>query len=136
MNPIAGEFSSFVIVGAINTVLTYMLFLFIQQYTHYWIAYTIAFVVGIVLSYLLNVLFVFKGGHSIGAMLKFPFIYLLQYLYGSLALITIVEALGIAKPIAMLIVIATSVLLTFLLVRLVFRNRPPSPSFSARQRQP
>src|SRR5436309_3269739 len=71
MKTIVGEFLGFVIVGAINTALTYALFLFIQQYVHYWIAYTIAFVIGIVLSYLLNVVFVFKSGHSINAMFKF-----------------------------------------------------------------
>ena len=50
MKTIAREFSGFVIVGAINTALTYALFLLIQQNMHYWIAYTIAFVIGIVFS--------------------------------------------------------------------------------------
>ena len=133
MKKIAGEFSGFLVVGAVNTAVTYALFLVLARYTHYWIAYTIAFVVGIALSYVLNALFVFKGRHSTGAMFKFPFVYVFQYLYGSLALVAIVEGLGIAKPVAMLIVIATSVVMTFVLVRLAFHGQPAGARFSARQ---
>jgi putative flippase GtrA len=66
MKTIAGEFTGFLVVGAVNTALTYVLFLVLARYTHYRIAYTIASVVG--MSYVLNALFVFKGRHSTRAM--------------------------------------------------------------------
>src|SRR5262249_40281235 len=109
MKKIAGEFSGFLVIGAINTAVTYGLFLVLARYTHYWPAYTIAFVGGIALSYVLNALLVFTGRHSIGAMFKFSFVYVFQYLFGSLSLVAIVDGLGIVKPVAMLIVIAISV---------------------------
>jgi putative flippase GtrA len=129
MKKIAGELCGFLVVGGVNTVVTYALFLVLVRYTHYWTAYTIAFVVGIALSYVLNALFVFTGRHSTGAMFKFSFVYVFQYLYGSLALVAIVEGLGIGKPVAMLIVIATSVLVTFVLVRLAFHGLPAGAQF-------
>ena len=71
MKTIAGEFTGFLVVGAVNTALTYVLFLVLARYTHYWTAYTIASLLGIALSYVLNALFVFKARHSTGAMFKF-----------------------------------------------------------------
>ena len=76
MKTIAGEFTGFLVVGAVNTALTYVLFLVLARYTHYRIAYTIASVVG--MSYVLNALFVFKGRHSTRAKFKFPFVYVFR----------------------------------------------------------
>ncbi len=125
----AAQFSNFVIIGVVNTGLTYGIFLILQGYVHYSLAYTVAFVVGIALSYLLNVLFVFKGGHSAGAALKFPFIYLIQYVYGSILLALLVEVFTLPKAIAMLVVTTTSALLTFVLMRRVFESSRPHNNF-------
>jgi putative flippase GtrA len=134
MKKIAGEFSGFLVVGAINTAVTYALFLVLARYTHYWTAYTIAFLLGIALSYVLNALVVFTARHSIGAMFKFSFVYVFQYLFGSLSLVAMVDGLGFAKPIAMLIVVAISVPMTFVLVRLAFHGQGAGAQFSPRQR--
>jgi len=133
MKKIAGEFSGFLVVGAINTAVTYALFLVLARYTHYWTAYTIAFLVGIALSYILNALVVFTARHSMGAMFKFSFVYVFQYLFGSLSLVAMVDGLGFPQPVAMLIVIAISVPMTFVLVRLAFHGQGAGAQFSPRQ---
>lgn len=120
MKLIAWDFFRFVLVGIVNTILTYGLFVVTQRLVHYMVAYTVAFAFGIALSYVLNVLFVFTGRHSIKAIFKFPGVYVAQYLYGSITLPLLIEYAGIANEAAMLIVIATSVILTFGLMRLVF----------------
>ena len=127
MKTIAGEFTGFLVVGAVNTALTYVLFLVLARYTHYRIAYTIASVVG--MSYVLNALFVFKGRHSTGAMFKFTFVYVFQISRARWRS----SRSSIAKPVPMLIVIATSVVMTFVLVRLAFHGQPAGAQLAARQ---
>jgi putative flippase GtrA len=120
MKTIAGEFTGFLVVGAVNTDLTYVLFLVL-------VAYTVASVVG--MSYVLNALFVFKGRHSTGAMFKFPFVYVFQISRARWRS----SRSSIAKPVPMLIVIATSVVMTFVLVRLAFHGQPAGAQLAARQ---
>jgi putative flippase GtrA len=134
MKTITAEFLGFVAVGAINTGVTYAVYLAARSYIHYSIAYTAAFVIGIALSYLLNVLFVFKGRHSINAAVTFPFVYMVQYFYGLIVLSMLVEVFGVSNTIAMLVVIATSVPLTFVLMKRVFASVRPGDTFSARQK--
>ena len=117
-------FWGFLAVGSVNTILTYGLYLVALPYLHYSIAYTVAFAAGIALSYFLNVTFVFKGRHSIAAILKFPLVYLVQYVYSLIMLTGLIEVFRISRSAAMLIVIATSVLISFFLVKTIFGTSP------------
>ena len=129
MRVYANEFATFLVVGAINTALTYIVFLLLLGLMHYLAAFTISFVLGIATSYALNARFVFKRKHKIGTMLRFPLIYVFQYIYGSVMLSLLIGMLAMSKPLAMLVVAATSALLTFLLMRHVFQASSPRSEF-------
>jgi putative flippase GtrA len=113
----AGSFFRFVIGGGINTLLTYLLFLLLAAFTPYAIAYTITYVLGIALSYVINVFFVFRTGHDWKAMARFPAAYAVQYVFGLALLAALIDLILIPREIAMLIVIAASTVVSYVLIR-------------------
>jgi putative flippase GtrA len=115
-------FFRFLVAGAINTVVTYGIFLVLAHYTHHTIAYTIAFVTGIGLSYAMAAVYVFRTAVTIHSVLRFPLVYAIQYLHGLCFLALLVDGLGFSKPLSMLGVIATSIPLTFVLTRKAMRS--------------
>ena len=54
------RFIRFVFTGGVNTAVTYFIYLLLLQVLNYQVSYTIAFVSGIAIAFLLNKLFVFK----------------------------------------------------------------------------
>jgi putative flippase GtrA len=83
-------------------------------------AYSVAYVLGIASSYAINVIFVFQARGSLKTALKFPLVYAIQYVVG-LAILSSLTHYGVDSRLAMLLVIAVSVPLTFLLTRFVLR---------------
>ncbi len=124
LSPAAVKFKRFVIAGICNTGLTYGLYLGLLAVTNYMIAYGAAYVLGIVISYLLNSLFVFNTGASRRTALRFPLIYVFQYASGSVVLWFLVRTLGVDEKIALVIVILSNALLTFVLMRKLFEAKP------------
>ena len=112
-----GPFLRFLVGGSVNTIVTYALFLTLSFFLHYSLAYTITFLLGIVLSYGLAATFVFDTGFDRRSALRFPLIYVLQYLYGLGGLSLLIDLLGVSRYAAMLVVIITSIPLNFMLQR-------------------
>ena len=119
---IHGEFFRFLVVGGLQTALSYGLFLLLNLFLPYAISYSIAYCCGIVISYFLNVLFVFREKLSLASFLKFPLVYVVQYLMGLLLLWLFVAKLDLPPAWAMLAVIAITVPVTFLTSRFVLKN--------------
>ena len=115
-------FARFLIGGILNTAITYLLYFSLLPFFSYKIAYTAAFILGILVSYGLNALFVFKAKVAIKSMIRFPLIYLIQYLLGIALVTTLIEYLGVAAWLAPMIVIIITVPLTFVLSRLIFTS--------------
>lgn len=119
---IHGEFLRFLLVGGIQTGLSYGIFLLLNAFLPYPIAYSIAYGCGIVLSYFLNVHFVFRQPVSLASFLKFPLVYVVQYLLGLTLLWLFVDRLGLPPSWAMLGVIAITVPVTFLTSRFILKK--------------
>jgi putative flippase GtrA len=115
------EFARFLLVGASNTLFSYVIYLALLQVVPYIIAYTVAYCAGIVLSYFLNVRFVFKKRVSLATFLKFPVVYLIQYSLGALVLWLLVGA-GISPTWAMVGVIVVTIPVTFIASRFVLKS--------------
>jgi len=113
------EFVRFLLVGATNTGFSYLLYLLLLTFLSYLPAYSIAYAAGIVLSYFLNVLFVFKKRVSFASFLKFPLVYALQYALGATVLWLLVDVAHIAPALAMIGVIIATIPVTFLASRFV-----------------
>ncbi|MEO8779684.1 MAG: GtrA family protein [Rhodanobacter sp.] len=116
----ASSFLRFLISGGINTAVTYAVYLGLLGVLGYKIAYSIAYVVGIVLAFLINRLFVFQTHRGWRSMVLFPFVYLAQYLVSLAVLWAWVEHLHMSSKLAPLIAIVITIPLTFVLSRLVF----------------
>jgi len=126
MKTIRGEFGRFLLVGAVNTLISYSLYLLLLAFLSYLLAYSLAYCVGIVVSYFLNARFVFRQRPSFGSFLAFPLVYLTQYGIGALVLWLLVDQAGINPAIAMVGVIVMTIPVTFLMSRFII-NRKKQP---------
>lgn len=124
------RFVRFLISGGFNTVATYAMYLAALQVTSYQIAYTIAYVFGIIIAFAVNRFFVFGAHRGWRSVIYFPFVYLAQYL-ASLAILWFwVGRLQMPEELAPLASIVLTLPLTFFLSKLVFLR----PSKRARSR--
>lgn len=115
------QFMKFVLGGAVNTAATYVLFVVLSFALPSSAAYTIAYVAGIGISYLINTFFVFQVRTSLRAALQFPAIYLVQYILGLIVLAALTN-MGLDSRIAMLAVIALNIPVTYILTRFVLHG--------------
>ena len=123
MNWTRTPFLKFIASGAFNTLVSYSAYLALLQLLSYRWSYTVSYVLGIVLAYVLYRYFVF--GHSGGRYgpVWVALIYLGQYLLG-LALVSLwVEVLGGAALWAPAFSIAILVPVSYVLNRWVFGRR-------------
>jgi putative flippase GtrA len=112
------QFLRFLVTGGINTALTYVLYLLLLLLLDYLPAYSVAYVVGIALSYGLNSVFVFRQPMNWRSLARFPLVYVVQYLLTAALLWLFVDMLGVDQRIALLAAIAVTVPVTFLAARL------------------
>lgn len=123
MKQVHGEFIRFLLVGAANTLLSYFIYWLLLKILPYLFAYSLAYCIGIVISYLLNVRFVFRQDISLASFLTFPLVYLLQYGLGVLMLWTLVGRVGLSPELAMVGVILITIPVTFLVSRLILGRK-------------
>jgi len=117
------EFIKFIAVGVFNTMLGYLLYLLFVTFFSYQVAYSISYIIGIVISYYLNSKFVFRSPLSWKKFLQFPLVYLVQYCCGLLLLYLIINTFGVDKRIAGLLATILTVPITFLFMRLILLKR-------------
>lgn len=116
------EYATFLASGAINSALTYILYILLLNLVSYKISYSIAYVSGIFISYYLNSRWVFKEPLSLVKFLQYPAVYIVQYLLGIATLYVCVDVLGFSKWLAPLVVIAVTVPATFFLSRYIIKR--------------
>ena len=113
------EFFRFLIVGGVNTVVTLSLFEGLRRVAPYLLAYSVAYVTGIGVSYVLNTSFVFRRRKTVKTAALFPLVYVAQYLLGMLLMWLLVDHAGFGPTASVVIVTVISVPLTFVLSRTV-----------------
>lgn len=102
-----------------NTAVTFLLFAVLQSFIPYLYAYTLTYVIGVGISYVLSAYFVFGGGMDKRSAARFPVVYVIQYAFGAIGMWSLVDLLGIANLTALLIVTLASIPLTFVMSRIV-----------------
>jgi putative flippase GtrA len=113
----------FLVAGAINTGSTYLLYLLLLRVLPYGASYSIAFLAGIVIAYVLNRLYVFKAHRGVASVVALPFVYLIQYGVGMLVLWVWVAWAGWDERLAPLAAILLTLPITYGLSRLSFGGR-------------
>ena len=109
----------FLFCGCLNTGITYLIFLSLDCFLAYQVAYFIAYVSGIVIAYLLNSILVFNVELSLKKISLYPCIYIVQYIVSAIILGSLVEQNNIPELIAPVLVAVIVVPLTYLLNRCI-----------------
>lgn len=121
MSSLRIQFARFLMGGAVNTIITHGLFLVLSWSMPPSAAYSVAYLFGVVLAYVINTAFVFRTRASIGSAARFPGAYVVPYLTG-LALVTLLTQAGLDSRFAILAVIAVNVPLSFVITRYVLKG--------------
>lgn len=108
--------------GGVNTGLTYLLYVALALFFPYLVSYSASYVVGIFLSYYLNSRFVFKQKMTLGKALKYPGVYVLQYLMSTALLYVSVELLQINQFLAPAFALVITIPVVFLLSRFIING--------------
>lgn len=122
MKYIDREVLRFILAGVLNTALGYGLYCGLLLVSTYPVAYTISYVAGIFISYILNCMFVFRTRPSMRSAVRYPLIYVVQYVFGITLVTVLVRGVGLDPRIAALVVLCFSVPLTYVLSRLVIKR--------------
>lgn len=117
----------FVIIGGINTLLTYAIFIGLGLLIEPWIAYTIAFAVGLAWTSIGSSRFVFGARFALTRILLFAGCYLVIYGIGRV-IIQLVDprTLGDLLVTSLIVLIATTPLV-FIVGRFIFSRPKPEP---------
>jgi len=117
------QLARFLVAGALNTGLTYLAYLLLLRVVSYRWAYSISYVAGIFLSFVLNSLFVFRVPLRWGRLLPYPSVYLVQYLLGLCVVYAGVELLGWDERLMPLAALAVTVPVSFVLTRWILGGK-------------
>jgi putative flippase GtrA len=75
----SSPFLRFLISGGLNTAVTYAIYLILLRHNSYTVSYSIAFAAGVIVSFALNRIFVFKTHRGWRSAILFPLVYISQY---------------------------------------------------------
>ena|SRR5437660_3805735 len=117
------EFNRFVFWGGVNTLTGYLIYAFLLLFFPYLVSYSVAYVLSIFISYFLNSKFVFNEKLRLRKALKYPLVYLNQYVLGALSLYLLVHFLKIDKLVAPLFVVVLTIPATYFLSRRIVRGK-------------
>jgi putative flippase GtrA len=116
------QFASYIAIGAANTLLSFALYVVLQMFTPYWLAYSLSFVAGVAFLFVANARIVFAVPATAAVAARFVAAYLLSYLVGLATIVVLVAGLGVPPVVAPLGVIVCMLPINFLSSRLVFRR--------------
>lgn len=88
----------------------------------YPIAFTISYVVGISLSYVLNSIVVFREHMSFSRAVRYPLVYIVQYILGMVLLFLLVHVLSMSEFLAPFVIVAVTIPITFVLSRRIIKR--------------
>lgn len=111
------------VMGGVNTLLTYIFYLFLLMLFSYTIAFIISYVSGIIISYFLNSLFVFESKVSLKKAMRFPIVYIVQFSLNLFLLWLLVDILKLQETIAPLVAIVFTIPITYGITKLVLESR-------------
>jgi putative flippase GtrA len=121
------RFVRYLAVGVVNTAVSYAVYLALLQFMPYGLAYTAAYVAGILIAYALQSRFVFATEASWRTFFAFPLIYIVQYAVGLVALRVLVEGGVMSRELALFAVLLVTVPAGFVMSRALFAWRQRHP---------
>lgn len=119
---LAGEVARFILGGILNSAVGYGSYLILLHWLRYEISFTISYIIGIVVSYIFNATCVFRQPMGWRSAIRYPIVYLIQYMLGLILLKTLVEGMHIPAKLAPLIVTILTIPATFVTSRIILRK--------------
>jgi len=111
----------FILGGLINTSITYFIFLALNFFVAYWLAYSAAFIIGVIISFAINRNFVFNENSGLKSFAVLLVFYLGLLAYNNAILYLLVSKTSLPEEIAVILVIALNVPISFLFIRRIMR---------------
>ena len=103
MKIITQETRRFIIAGGLNTIAGYFFYLTLLIFFNYYIAYTISFLASIMIAFIINSYYVFKTRMIWNQIVRYPFLYLLNYFLGLISIFILIFWFGVSEKIAPLV---------------------------------
>jgi putative flippase GtrA len=113
----------FIILGLINTTLTYFLYLILLFLLPYVWAYSITYLFGLTISYFLSSYWVFKKNIAIKSGMYFLIYHLSNYLVNIMALWIFIDLIGLSEKIAPVITISLLTPIFYLISKKIFLGK-------------
>lgn len=113
----------FLIVGCVNTAISFFLFLILLKFMPYQSAFILCYMVGIIGSYVLNGIWTFSSKISVKGLFSYPVVYLIQLFIGWIVLQMVVETFNFSEKIAFIISLLVSIPVGYLMTKFFFKNR-------------
>ncbi|NBJ70719.1 GtrA family protein [Clostridium sp. 1xD42-85] len=125
MNETGREFLRFIIIGVINTINYYAIYLLLHLVfdVHYLAAHITGFMVSLVGSFFLNTYFTFKVKPTWGKFLKFPITQLFNFSVTSLFVFIFTELFHVDSKITPLLAVFITVPMTFVVTGKILKKR-------------
>ena len=117
------EIFRFSIVGVINTLNYAVLFVILQKIIHYQLAHIVAFLVSAFISYFLTCIYTFKDVPTLSNLIKFPITFFPNLVASTFLTVLFVEVGILEESTASIIIMLCSVPVTFLINKIIFKNR-------------
>jgi putative flippase GtrA len=117
-----GKWLRFLMTGGLNTALSYAVYLLLLPVTGYTVAYVAAFIAGLLLSLMLSLKWVFRVPPTWRRIAAYPLVYVPQLLLGVVMNQGLIERIGVDPRISVLIVIAVTVPLNYLIAARILRR--------------
>ncbi len=121
----------FAVVGGINTVVYYMLYLLLRTVVPYFFAHVLAIFVAMIGSFFLNCCWTFRTPPTWRKFVLFPLTNATNYVLTTLGVVMLVEWLGIDERLAPLVAALAAIPVTFVLSRRLLAD-PHRPKRIAR----
>lgn len=115
MKYIKAEGWRFLIAGGLNTVLTYIFYLILVGWMSYTIAFSLSFVAGIFIAFVIYSRFVFQVPLVLSKLFQYPLLYAAQYVAGLMLLALLVDHFGFNDRIAPIVNVIVLTPIMFLL---------------------
>lgn len=123
MRYINHEFARFIIVGSINTVHYYAIYLLCLHllHFHYFLSHVLGFAFSLVGSFFLNAYFTYKIKPTLAKFIRFPLTQVANTLSSTILLFVLIEWLRINSNFAPLIAVFITVPITFIITRRILK---------------
>jgi putative flippase GtrA len=120
----------FALVGVVNTINYYLVYLLLHLFLPYLVAHVIAFVLSMIGSFFLNCYFTFKQRPTWSRFLLFPLSTLTNFVITTVGLYLLVRFAGMNERIAPLVAASVAVPVTFVVTKVILVGRKPGQPMS------